>query len=81
MNPGLEDRLSRTAFEKVSAARMRLRSKMDEAGLYDRDGWKIGETLCSDPRGTLIVMAPLHLMRTAPEMREIVLIDHDGEAS
>jgi hypothetical protein len=66
-------------FAKACAeARAHLWREMEARGLYERDGWKIVETVRPAMGGTELVMRPLHLRLTAPaDLECVVTIDED----
>ena len=51
---------------------------MNQRGLFERDGWRVVETMRSTASGTELVLRPLHLHLPSPEGLECVVeIDED----
>lgn len=62
-------------------ARAHLWRQMEERGFYERDGWKIVETVRQIKGGSELVMRPLHLRKIAPDDLECVItIDEESTA-
>jgi len=73
-----ETALARTFAERRAEARAYLWREMNERGLFERDGWRVAETMRATVNGTELVLRPLHLHLPSPEGLECVVeIDED----
>jgi hypothetical protein len=54
-------------------AEAHLRRRMDDLGLYERDGWRIVETTREARAGTELVIRPMHFKHAAPAGLECVV--------
>jgi len=54
-------------------AKANLRHRMEERGLFERDGWRIVETTREARQGTELVIRPMHFKHRAPPDLECVV--------
>ena len=73
-----DEALAAAVRAKIAEARSDLARRMAEAGLRERDGWRVAEELRSLPSGTQFVFRPIHTRLDAPDIEATVSIDTDG---
>ena len=78
MNEESDANLAARVAAELAAAKHRLLEKMIQMGLTPARGWRIGEELRHTLAGTEFVFRPLHMREHSPELREVVVVDHDG---
>ena len=71
--------LAATFTAKCEEARLLLRKHMEARGLFEKDGWRINESIRHRQGRTELVMRPIHLRLNAPTGLECVVgIDEPG---
>ena len=70
--------LATTVVERLKAARNALLAQMQALGLTPSKGWRIAEELRHTTEGTEWVFRPMHVREAIPDLRSVVLIDHEG---
>lgn len=78
--PNEHDSTLAAAFAaKCEEARAMLRGHMEARGLFEKDGWRINESIRHRQGRTELVLRPIHLRLNAPEGLECVVgIDEPG---
>ncbi len=70
--------LAAAVIARIQRARVELATKMETAGLRERDGWRVLEELRSTVDGTQFVFRPVHTRLDAPGIESVVTITTDG---
>jgi hypothetical protein len=70
--------LAAAVIARIEAAKAEIAVKMAEAGLREKDGWRLLEELRSTPDGTEFVFRPVHTRLDCPDIEATVLINADG---
>ena len=70
--------LAAAVLARIQAARAELATKMADAGLNEKGGWRVLEELRSTASGTQFVFRPVHTRLDAPGIESVVTIDSDG---
>jgi hypothetical protein len=70
--------LATTVVERLQAARNALLAQMQALGLTPAKGWRVTEELRHTTEGTEWVFRPMHIREPVPDLRSVVIIDHDG---
>ena len=78
--PHQQDSSLAAAFAaKCEEARRMLRGHMEARGLFEKDGWRINESIRHRQGRTELVLRPIHLRLDAPDGLECVVgIDEPG---
>lgn len=70
--------LAAAVVARIQSAKAELAVKMQEAGLREKDGWRVLEELRSSPTGTQFVFRPVHTRLASPPIEACVSINSDG---
>ena len=70
--------LAAAVIARIQAAKADIQARMAQAGLRERDGWRLLEELRTTPEGTAFVFRPVHTRLDSPSMESTVLVNSDG---
>lgn len=82
MNSERDMTLALAFHARAAEARAHLRGQMEALGLYEKDGWKIAESVRQRPDGVCeLHMRPLHLrLKSPPGIECVVALDPEEKA-
>ena len=70
--------LATSVVERLKTARNALLAQMQALGLTPAKGWRVAEELRHTTEGTEWVFRPMHIREAVPDLRSVVVIDHEG---
>ena len=70
--------LAAAVSARIQAAKADIQARMADAGLRERDGWRLLEELRTVPEGTQFVFRPVHTRLDSPGMEATVLVNSEG---
>ena len=79
MDKRTDSQVAEAFSRRCEQARAHLQREMIRAGLLTKDGWRVYETTREGPRGSELVMRPVHTTLMAPDGIEcVVSVDEDA---